>query len=756
MTQTSGRVLGASTDDTAAKLTDLQNQINALASLPRSVFVPSFSGPAATTPVSTATFAQSQRIDNLSGTSLSNITVNGVSGLTAADIPALSYLPLSGGTVTGDLTVNGSFSGGGFSLSIASTTNLVATNATTTNATSTNFFATTASSTNLFSTNANIGVLSLGSLNLTSPLSVSSGGTGWASLAAGYVPFGNGSSALATSSSFFWDNSSARLGIGTTSPQFTFDVNGVMRGNVYDKGGASFNVKAYGAKGDGVTGDSNAVLTAIQAAANAGGGTVTFPVGTYLIASQLLIPNNGASPRPFQRNIRLTGVGGGKNWFSPYGTLNGLNNNAAALDLRYSGSGGKIQTLGAGALQVDNLTLEDNSSPSDTTPFLYTTNTVLTVRDNNFIGSATTTQDAIVLGGTSTSLSATISSPFQGYGTVIDSNHFSKLNRGVYIRTYGNNITITNNTWEGNTGTRAIESDGSAAPANGNFGLVVTGNLIEMDANYIYGIVLNATANSEFSDNSFWDPGSQVLKNYFLTNLSTNNTFISGQQSTSTNMLGGDAISLGLSNIIGNQQNARDTTGYGFAGSELANGLVIKGIYDSTQKYPGPLTVTDWSNTADHITVGFDKAHGTGILDSATVGIGGLPLTLNSSGGKVGIGTTSPASLLALYGAAPVLTFGDTQASSREFQLRNGSIAAGIFDIYDLGNAASRFTIGGSGNIGIGTTTPGSPFAINGIANFTTATSSFYSTGGINLTSGGCFAVNGVCVSGGGGAGLVL
>ena len=62
---TSGRVLGASTDDMDAKLADLQSQINALANLPRSVFVPSFSGPAASTPVSFATFAQSQKIDKL-------------------------------------------------------------------------------------------------------------------------------------------------------------------------------------------------------------------------------------------------------------------------------------------------------------------------------------------------------------------------------------------------------------------------------------------------------------------------------------------------------------------------------------------------------------------------------------------------------------------------------------------------------------------------------------------------------------------
>jgi hypothetical protein len=70
---------------------------------------------------STANLAVSQRIDQLANVSLSNITVHGVSGLTAADLPTGitgNYLPLSGGALTGGLTVSG----------IASTSNLVVSN----------------------------------------------------------------------------------------------------------------------------------------------------------------------------------------------------------------------------------------------------------------------------------------------------------------------------------------------------------------------------------------------------------------------------------------------------------------------------------------------------------------------------------------------------------------------------------------------------------------------------------------------------
>jgi hypothetical protein len=61
---------------------------------------------------------------------------------------------------------------------------------------------------------------------VTGILPVANGGTGWASLASGYIPFGNGAGALATSSSLYWDNTDGRLGIGTTTPWARLSVTG--------------------------------------------------------------------------------------------------------------------------------------------------------------------------------------------------------------------------------------------------------------------------------------------------------------------------------------------------------------------------------------------------------------------------------------------------------------------------------------------------------------------------------------------------
>jgi len=56
-------------------------------------------------------------------------------------------------------------------------------------------------------------------------------------------------------------------------------------------GQGTFDVKAYGAKGDGKTLDTEAINKAIEAAAAAGGGTVRFPAGVYLSFSIRLKSN---------------------------------------------------------------------------------------------------------------------------------------------------------------------------------------------------------------------------------------------------------------------------------------------------------------------------------------------------------------------------------------------------------------------------------------------------------------------------------
>jgi hypothetical protein len=61
----------------------------------------------------------------------------------------------------------------------------------------------------------------------TGTLPVTAGGTGLATITAGRVLFGNGTSALGNSANLFWDSATTRLGVGTNVPAVTFAVSAV-------------------------------------------------------------------------------------------------------------------------------------------------------------------------------------------------------------------------------------------------------------------------------------------------------------------------------------------------------------------------------------------------------------------------------------------------------------------------------------------------------------------------------------------------
>ncbi|MDR3571055.1 MAG: hypothetical protein P4L81_02560, partial [Candidatus Pacebacteria bacterium] len=129
--------------------------------------------------------ALSQAIDNLNGTHLSNITVNGVSGLQASDIPNLSssYLAVSGGTLTGALNISSS----------------------------------TATSTFADGINLTGGCFSINGTCVASGGGVSAGGS------LGEVQFNNGGT-LGGVTGLAFATSTGALGFGTTSPNAKFTV----------------------------------------------------------------------------------------------------------------------------------------------------------------------------------------------------------------------------------------------------------------------------------------------------------------------------------------------------------------------------------------------------------------------------------------------------------------------------------------------------------------------------------------------------
>lgn len=75
----------------------------------------------------------------------------------------------------------------------------------------------------------------------------------------------------------------------------------IANGPLRAKGEPHYSVKAYGALGDGATDDTAAIQAALDAAVSAGGGTVFFPAGTYVVA--------GTIAKTTLDNIMLSGEG---------------------------------------------------------------------------------------------------------------------------------------------------------------------------------------------------------------------------------------------------------------------------------------------------------------------------------------------------------------------------------------------------------------------------------------------------------------
>ncbi len=113
-----------------------------------------------------------------------------------------------------------------------------------------------------------------------------------------------------------------------------------------------YDVRAYGAKGDGQTDDSTAIQAAITAAANNGGGTVYLPPGTYICAgqSQLCIQNS---------DIALVGAGWGRTTISYSHNLRFINvsgniSNITVARLKLTSSGSYVEAAaGRGAIHFD-------------------------------------------------------------------------------------------------------------------------------------------------------------------------------------------------------------------------------------------------------------------------------------------------------------------------------------------------------------------------------------------------------------------
>jgi len=160
------------------------------------------------------------------------------------------------------------------------------------------------------------------------------------------------------------------------------------------------------------------------------------------------------------------------------------------------------------------------------------------------------------------------------------------------------------------------------------------------------------------------------------------------------------------------------------------------------------LTITQ-SGAGDILNIFDGSTEVFSILDGGMVGIGSSSPSSNfklSVGGNTYLGgnltatgtlsVSGPATLTGLTSSASSTIGGGTQQTGLTIS----------------GGATTTLNAYFASNVGIGTTSPSSLLSIgnSGGINFSTATSTFYSLGGIDLKGGGCFAVNGACITSGG------
>lgn len=272
--------------------------------------------------------------------------------------------------------------------------------------------------------------------------------------------------------------------------------------------------------------DYTAALNAAHAAMYAGGGgTLTFPVGSILIAGQIILPNDGnLIPAPKQRPITWRGSGG------HFDGQNNLGSGGTRLVFTYQSAtynNAQVVTRGLGLFTIRDIVFQDPTSASQT-PFVYTTLTTLKVHGNAFLGANEYTacqKDAIVLGGSIKYPTAPVSgngygdpdAPFQGYGTTIHDNYFNGVRRIVYGRSFANQVIIRDNFADKGCGTNLTGGDGSCVAFDGSLSSaypgdtcaanVITGNYFENTGGYTYQVLLRGASNNVVAFNGAEDAG---------------------------------------------------------------------------------------------------------------------------------------------------------------------------------------------------------------------------------------------------------
>lgn len=258
-----------------------------------------------------------------------------------------------------------------------------------------------------------------------------------------------------------------------------------------------FNVKQFGAVGDGVTGDCDAIWAAIQAADAAGGGIVYFPPGSFVVEKRLTALASFAMADMhnivflgdgFASKILMIGNAGAADWYLFYIT-NGSSN------IRFN----NLYMDGAGITNPD---------PGEQTHLIFnaveTTDTLGGSHDNETVGCYFGPIDGDVLRflGTRT-FGATVDTPTYRHNVEDNSILATHCRTGIAVQRYAHKIKAIDNFLTGSDDQNIdMEPTGGGGINNTPQEWLIIGNQVDHSSKDVTALTLNGNGSASPSARS--------------------------------------------------------------------------------------------------------------------------------------------------------------------------------------------------------------------------------------------------------------
>jgi hypothetical protein len=428
-----------------------------------------------------------------------------------------------------------------------------------------------------------------------------------------------------------------------------------------------------------------------------------------------------------------------------YSNTSGTSNNALGISALYSNTSGTgNNALGSQALQFNTTGNYNNAigaqALQDNTTGIQNDALGLNALFNNLSGNY---NNAI---GPQALYSNTTGSNNNALGAeALQFNTTGNYNNAMGSQALQDNTTgIENNAF----GLNALFSNASGTTNNALGPDALYSNTVGMGNNALGGSALfnnaSGTNNNALGPDALYNNTIGMDNNAFGPSSLYNNATGTDNNALGLNTLGDDT-SGSFNNALGYKALLLTPTGNYDSGIGYQAGYNIMGGYDD-------IDIGDTQNTGGHnisngyndIGIGYNSGIGTSTNSTNFLNIG------NSFFGTM-IATTTSTSLPTSFAN---VSFGIATSSltGSTFSVQNSATTNNVASFFSNGGSP-LLTIQDSGNVGIGTTSPGSLLSLgttNGI-NFTTSTTTFGGTGGVNLTNGGCYAVYGICLTSGSG-----